>query len=169
MRAYFNSDNYISVEKMATKAGVARSTFYLHHQAVGKIVADYRNFLLRKFSRTMKRAVESDGVTMKRVISEMLFFTLRERRCFEVLTRGGETVIFVRMMRRLKPWLAEKMRLSGKTERIYAVYANEVAAIMDEWRMIDFDETKMEVVLGDIMYLTETAWERLSKLRMLVS
>lgn len=75
----------------------------------------------------------------------------------------GDGKIIEKMVRKIEPKLMEVYRLPKNCEKILAVYEKEIIGVVEGWMRGDFKEDEM-VILGDIMYLTETMRSRLMPL-----
>ena len=164
LKAYFGGGGYINAGQMAMQAGVARSTFYHHHQAVGKIMADYRNYVLGKFGRMVRKLFDKKDLSIKMLYMRTLLFIVHNKKIYKILMMGSDRGVLGRMIFRLKPWLVNKMGLPKNSDKIFLVYTGEVVALLDAWCHDGVPETEMEKLLGEIVYLTETARVRLKML-----
>lgn len=161
LKAFFDYDNYISVGKMAERAGVARSTFYHHHKTVNRIVVDYRNYTLNKYGRMAKRLLMMKNISTRVLYEYMLIFIMQNKKLFKILMAGNERNIFMRMIEKIKPKLFDIMRLPKNAEKLFLVYTGEVAVLIDAWCKNGADEGEIEKLLDEILYLTKTARVRL--------
>ena len=164
LNAFFGGDIYAGAGKMAERAGVARSTFYHHHQAVGKIIADYRSYILVKYGRMARKLMGSRGVEARVLYGRTLMFILQNKRIFKILMMGGERGVLGKMIFKLQPWLVNMMGLPKNSDKIFLVYTGEVVALLDKWCQDGAKETEMDKLLNEIVYLTETARVRLKML-----
>jgi AcrR family transcriptional regulator len=164
LQAFFNGDIYISAGQMAERAGVARSTFYHHHQAVSKIMLDYKKYVLKKFGRMVKRVLLSRKVSVRVLYRQTLTFIIQNKRIYKILMMGNERGVLGEMIFKLRPYLTRIMGLPKNSDRLFLVYTGEVVALLDEWCHDGIKESEIEGLLGEIVYLTETARVRLKML-----
>ncbi|MBQ3348302.1 TetR family transcriptional regulator [Candidatus Saccharibacteria bacterium] len=164
LRVFFEEDNYISIEEIAKKVGVARSTFYHHHRAIREIIPDYERFLLRRYRRRVRRLLKKDNVRMKILYFEMLTFMARHREALGTLERDNRREVIAKMIQELAPKMDRLGSANDAHGKIMRVYQSEVVEIVRMWGEEGFSNEKIEVVLKDIMYLTETARVRLKPL-----
>lgn len=161
LRVFFETKSYISIGKMAVKAGVARSTVYNHHRTVWEITTDYKEYILRKYQRLARKIMKAKNLRLRMVFVRILYFILADRKIFEILIKDGRVEIFEEMLVEIQPKLAIVMRLPKNSQTLFAVYKSEVARLIYEWGSKGFDQNEMKKILDEILYLTETARERL--------
>lgn len=164
LRVFFENNVYIGAKEMAERAGVARSTFYHHHKTIGEIIPDYKRFIMRKYLATMGVLIKRKQVEMRKIYSETLFFIMRNRKVFEIMVKGKESVIVKEMLERIKPKMMERMRLGHNKDKILMVYNGEIAELICEWCESGFCENDIVLLLDNIMYLTDTVKTRLGGL-----
>ena len=161
LKAFFDDNNYISIEKMAKKAGVARSTFYHHHQTVNKIIIDYRNYILSKYGQMIKKTSVSRETAIKILYERTIIFIIQYQRIFKILMMGNEREIFNRMIIKLGPKLIPVMGLPKNYEKIFLVYTGEIVALLGAWCKGGAKKNEIDALLGEIVFLTKTARVRL--------
>lgn len=161
LKVFFEEDIYIGTKEMAAKAGVARSTFYHHHRAVKEIVPDYKRYILRRYTRVTNGLLRQKGVKMRTVYAKTLIFITQNRRVFEILLRSGEASVMKEMLFKIEVRLVKQMRLSRGARKIFMIYVGEVVELINGWCERGFSEKEIGELLDDIMYLTDTAKERL--------
>ena len=61
----------------------------------------------------------------------------------------------------MKKKLAEKMRLPSDSRKLFEVYSSEIARLMYEWSERNFCDDEIDKLLFEVIYLTNTAKERL--------
>ena len=140
----FFDARYDTMMQIAKKAGVAYSTVYAHHHSVMKILPDWEEYVLEEYRAFLRR----------RSYFEMLIFILNYRKYFEAFLKFGDREIIMKMI--FVMWGVDE---PGKLLRILA---GEVAEVIFEWGEGGFSGREIEVVLGDMVYLTKTARERLA-------
>ena len=162
--AFIGDDNYISIEAMAKKAGVARSTFYRHHKTVGRIVPDYRRFILRKYER-MIRKLNKEGVSLEVICLKSLYFIIYNKRAFKILMKynGRETII--EMAEVLNDRVSKYARLPKNCYKMLDVFNSEIAEILYEWIRRGNPEKEVEELSQEVLYLAKTIRKRLGALQ----
>lgn len=134
---------YSTLEQIAKKAGVPRSTFYMHHHSVMKILPDWEAYILEEYRLIIKRGT----------YFEMLIFILKNRRFFEVFLKFKDREVVMEMIFSL--WNIEKNRKNLR------ILASEIVEVIFEWGEKGFPENEIERVLSDILYLVKTRELRL--------
>lgn len=160
----FDQDNLPDVNLVAKKTKLSRSTLYRHHKVLYNITTDYEKYVLRKFNRTMRCAIFGRKTKLKNVFYIMLVFIMSHKRIIKALIKRNRTAIFERMLERLKGKIMKSCHLPKNSNKIYKIYTMEVVGVIEEWGKKDFDREKIEQVLNDIMYLTDTIKIRLMPL-----
>ena len=159
----FNEDNLPEVNLVAKKTKLSRSTLYRHHKVLYNITTDYEKYILRKFSCTMKYA--TFGKTkLKNMFYRMLIFIVNNKKIINALIKRNRTAIFEKMLECLEGRIVKSCHLPKKSDKIFKIYAMEVAGVIEEWGKRDFCREEIEKVLDDIMYLTNTMKVRLGPL-----
>ena len=164
LRTFFEEDVFIGAKDMAKKAGVARSTFYHHHRTVREIVPDYKRYIMRKYNRLVRSLCGEKKMTIRRIYSETLIFLIRNKRVFELLLRAGEIRVVKEMMMLHKSGVVNYMRINCNIDKIFGIYLSEIIEIIGNWGEKGFPEMEIRMVLDDMMFLTDTAKKRLSRL-----
>ena len=159
--AIFDQDNLPDVNLVAKKTKLSRSTLYRHHKILYNITTDYERYILRKFSYTMRRVIFGRGVKLKNIFYKMLVFIMNHKKIIKALIKRNRTAIFEKMLEKLKKKIIKSCDLPKKSDKIFKIYAMEVAGVIEEWGEKDFCEEEIEKVLSDIMYLTDTIKVRL--------
>lgn len=150
-----------TIGKMAKKAGISRATMYTHHRAIREVIPDYRRYILEEYSRLVRKKMRKKNLPLKAVYFETLFFILRNRKIFEMLIEFGDVEALARILEKIRPKIIASARIPKSAKKVFRVYMSEVIEIIIEWRESGFSEEKIEEVLSNIMYLTETAKKRL--------
>lgn len=150
-----------TLSKMAKKVGVARATMYAHHRTVREVIPDYRRYMLVEYDRLVRRKIRKRNLTLKTTYFETLLFILRNKRVFRMLIEFGDVETLVGILRKIKPKIESSIRLPKGSEKVFRVYISEIIEIIVEWGESGFSETKMDEMLSNIMYLTDTARDRL--------
>lgn len=147
--------NNITMKKLAELAGLPRSTMYVHHHAIKEIIPDYERYVLLEYIINIKKKLKNPE--LKFLYLDLLLFIIRNRNIFEMFLKFGDREILVKMLEELK-------MVVGGSDRVFRIFVSEVIEIIFEWGREGFPEDELEKVLTDIMYLTNTAKERLGPL-----
>lgn len=151
----------LTVVKMAKKAGLGRATMYVHHHATREIVPDYQRYILFQFRKETQKKLRRKNSQLKSLYLDLLIFILRNKKIFEMFLKFDNREALVKILTKLKPKVVSSMRFPKNSDRIFRIYASEVAELIMEWGEKGFSEKEMGQVLSDIMYLTESARSRL--------
>ncbi len=146
------------------KAKISRATFYRHHGSIQKIVLDYEEYLMSRYLRIVKNRRKKKNIGKKDVFRQMLVFIMANKKVLLVLLKNGNGEIIRRMVRALKPNIVRVYKWSKCSGRVFEIYVNEILAIIQDWAKDMFSEDKLDKVLWEIVYLTETAKKRLRPL-----
>ncbi len=153
LAVFFDNPN-CTMQKLARKAGIARSTFYTHHHSAREVLPDLECNILEKYLAEIKRRLKMNDIYIKSLYLDTLIFISRNRQFFRMFDNRE-------MVRKMLFELRQKVR---EPEKIFRIYISEVTEVIFEWGERGFVEEEIEKVLADIMYLTITARERLAPL-----
>jgi AcrR family transcriptional regulator len=143
-----------TINKLAKKAGIARSTFYTHHHSARDVSLDLECDILENYLAEIKRRLKMNDIYIKSLYLDTLIFITKNRQFFKMFNNRE-------VVRKMLFELRQKVR---EPEKIFRIYISEVTEIIFEWGERGFMEEEIEKVLADIMYLTITARERLAPL-----
>ena len=144
LRFFFDGKRYMNIGGITKKIGVARSTFYYHHHAVSLVMPDYEKFILQKYKRVIKKVLARNDASMRNVYLHTLIFMMNERRVFGLILKIGDKDVLKRMVRIIGAKVKDVAKLPKNSEKIFAVYASEVAELMTRWGMAGFKESTIE-------------------------
>lgn len=164
VRAFFDCGACAGMSEVARRAGMARSTVYYHHSAVREILPDYKRYIIRDYTRMIGKMLRKKQMRMKQVFLTILAFMARNRGIFMLFAKVHDTEVMREMMGRLRGKVESFARLPRNSDKIFQVYRGEVVAVLERWGEDGYKDGKMTEVLGDMMYLTETARVRLGRL-----
>ena len=149
---------------LVKRAGISRSTLYRHHKTVPGIVPDYEREVLIRYGNVLRRLVRRKNTQVRIIYLRTLIFMTMNRRVFKILLKYDGGIVVERMVLKLENKLKRAYRLPVNSSKMLKVYAKEIAGIVEEWGKNEFKEDELEVILGKIMYLTETMRQRLGPL-----
>lgn len=161
LRVFFEEDYYVSMEVLARRIGVARSTLYYHHKAISRIIPDYEGFLLRKYRRKIRRLLAKKNTRMRALYVGALFFILQNREYFSMIIQTGNRGVLTKMIDELTPKVERVMGLPRNSAKIMKIYTSEVIEVVWMWGEDGFEEQRIDMVLEDVMFLTTTVRQRL--------
>lgn len=153
---------YITVKEICEKAGVNRSTFYLHYETIGDLLSESVEYIISQFLEYMNnRQISNDIVTKLHScsIDELSFITPKyltpylnyikeHRRVFHTAVQNSETLrlreSYDKMFSFVFTPILERYRVPSKDRRyIMEFYINGLMAIIKEWMKEDCaDETE---------------------------
>ena len=151
-----------SVGYLIRKVGIDKATVYRHHKSVCEIISDYEQYILVKFNKVLAGVKSREEMQLKQIYYQMLIFIFRHRKIFGVLIKKKGTLVVEMMMLELKTKIMKDCKIINNSERIFRVYAGEVAVLIREWGLSGFNELEIGVLLGNIMYLTTTVRVKLA-------
>ena len=150
-----------TLQRMAKRAGVGRSTMYIHHHAVREVLPDYERYILTEYRIFIQKRLQIKNISLKVLYFDMLTFILRRKKIFVMFLRFEDRKMLTRMLGVLEEKTRIFMRLPKETEKVLKIYKSEIIQLVFEWGKRGFSNKEIEKVLADIMYLTETARDRL--------
>lgn len=154
-----------STAELTKKARISRSTLYRHHRAMPGIIPDYERDILIIFRREFKNTLKSSSLNLESIYFKMLIFVLRHKRVFRILFRYSGDRVAENMVLEVKTQIVQICRLSKGTDRMFKIYAKEVAGIIEDWGENGFSEDNTSRILRDIIHLTTTMRQRLGIIR----
>lgn len=155
--------NYITVKEICEKAGVNRSTFYLHYETINDLLEECIDYITKKFmsyipldsQAIMKRIKNCDLEELYFITPEYLDpylkFTKDYKRVFNVYLKHCElfkvTTIYNQLFKYVFDPILERFNLP-KNERQYMMtfYINGLIAIIREWILNDCKEEITEII-----------------------
>ena len=158
--AYCKLKDYPTAKKLARVAKISRTTLYRHHQKAQTIPIDYENYLIKAYTKTTKCLIKR-APDLKILILRTLIFIYNHREVIKALFNDNHKEIIKQMFRLLKPSIIDEWHLAGDLAKMYNIYANEVLGVIEAWGAKGFPKNSIDQVLNDIMYLTDTARQKL--------
>ena len=149
----------LSMNNFLKTAEVSRSTIYRHHRNFYNISKNYENYLLRKFRRFLKALVKNK-ITLAKVYTRILIFLIPNQKIILLILSRGNRKFIETLLSELRVIVMKKV----KNDKIFKIYLKEVSGVIEEWIYDGFNQKKIEEVVNQISYLTETAWSRLGPL-----
>lgn len=159
LAVFFAMRGYVSMSKIATKIGVARSTIYIHHPSINDVIADYEKYILQKYKKRMRKILEKDSVQTKVIYRQMLLFILQNKDVFKILLHGRDRSVLTEMVRYVMGVIQARMKLPKGHKIGEEIYIGSVVEILLKWKNDGAKATEMGKVLGNIMYVTSNSRE----------
>lgn len=162
--AYYKFMDYPSAKTIAMRAGVSRATFYHHHKAPRFISDDYMQYLLKAYSRKIRKIIIKDNINLKTIFSRTLIFIHSNRDTFKALFNDRHKDIIEKMLTKIKPQILAHWHPAICNDKVFSVYQNEISGIIEIWAKKNFAIKEMNGILDNILFLTNTSPRRLIKL-----
>ncbi len=164
LRAFFATSGDTGIVEIAKKAGVARSTVYIHHRAVKEIVPDYEKYVLKKYRKMVRGILVVKNSKLETVFVRTLIFMIANKRIFTMILSNNNTII-EKMINEISVKIASSMRMPKSQENVFKIYRSEIIVLIDDWCRKDFEYKEMNKLVENIIYLTNTARIRLGVLK----
>lgn len=161
--AHFRHEDCRIVKKIAEYAGISRSTIYRHHQSIETIPQDLEEYLFEVYTSQIEKYLKK-AQNLSIIFLRSLTFISSNKLVFQVLFKDGRKEIIKKMLSHLKVVVVAHWGISGKYDKAYNIYQNEVLGTIEFWSERNFSTKFIEKVYKDILYLTETAPEHLAPL-----
>ena len=153
-----------SARVLVRQAKISRSTLYRHHKTIPGIIPDYEREILIKYTEVIQKLTRRKNIQVRTICLRTLIFIMMNRRTFKILLKYDSGVVIEKMILKLRHKLKSACYLPNNPEKILRIYAKEVAGVIEEWGRSGFKEGELELVLGKVMYLTESMRQRLGPL-----
>ena len=146
--------------ELARRSKIAPSTFYRHFPTIDEAIKYRERNMMRRF-RFMVKSLRENHPTLRQCIERVILFIYSNQRFFDVcLTQGNrKTLEFIFEI--LKPKIYKTCHLPKNSERMLKICFNEIYSLIDEWHKESFNEEKIKDLINEILYLLETAKQRL--------
>lgn len=164
LKVFFEEDNYISLDRMAKKIGIARSTLYHHHRAIREIIPDYQRYIMRRYKRRIRRLLRDKNTKMQVLYTGLLIFILQHSDVFAILYKNGRRDIVSDMIGLLTPRIERKLNLPKNAADIISIYVSEVTELIWLWIGRSCPDQEINILLSEIKFLTDSARTRLRPL-----
>lgn len=160
--AFFSTREILSLERLLRFAKISRSTLYRHHKNLSEIAPDYEKYILKKCQNTMRRLMIIKKSRLRTLYQRILIFLSANQLIMKFLLEYGEPDLVERIVTAIKP----KILATGKVKdgEMFTLYAKEISGLIESWCRSGFEKEDLIPTLDKIMYLTETAFTRLSPL-----
>lgn len=151
----------INVMTVVKKAGIAKSTFYHHHETVWAIILDYEEYILRQYQRRVNRLLKRGKVSIKMLYIDMTSFIIINREIFEFFRLCEREKVVKEMLRILKPEIERAAGLPKNSDWAFEVFIGEMAVVIGKWGSMGFYEVEISKTVVDMANLTGTIRGRL--------
>ena len=160
--AFFTSTEVLSLERLIRNAGISRATLYRHHGGIANVVPNYEQYILQKCSHTMQYYMHVKNCGVRSLYHCLLIFLFTHKKIIQFLYKYGSRDFTTGIVMVLEPKITSTGKVSAG--EMFKIYAMEVAVLIETWEQGGFDRDDITATLNKIMYLTDTAKERLGPL-----
>lgn len=157
--ALFTAKEILSVDRLIKIAGISRSTLYRHHKSVYEITPNYELYILKKYSRALKRTLKTQRAKLPCVYRKILIFIKSHHQIIEFLLQYGKSNLIEGMINMLKSKLFSTGKITN--EAMFEIYCKEVSGVIVHWLLNGSEKSEILSVVDKIIYLTDSAKLRL--------
>jgi hypothetical protein len=158
--AFFLLKDKICLKRLVKTAGISRATLYRHHDNLYRIVPDYEEYMVRKYKRVATRSLRFKRISLRALYEQMLKFMSNNARIMSFLFELDSHDFIEKMILILKPKIVSVSKVSNS--EMLKIYIKEIVGVVEEWGMAGFESSKIDVTAEKMMFLTNTAYFRLS-------
>ena len=156
--AFFLVRNYLSTQKITQAAHISRSTLCRHHGSITKVPINYEIYILKRYQKAIRRLIKKFPI--KQLYRRTLIFIIANKKIIQFLHQFGSHNTFENMVYCLKPKIIASRKVSD--DEMFKIYAKEVTCVIEDWAQKGYKIDDISVVVGKIMYLTDTVRARLN-------
>lgn len=149
---------YITVKEICESAGVNRSTFYLHYETIGDLLAESVQYINQQFQECMKLGAERFVSKIRECPLEELYlvtptylipyleYIRQNKRLFRTALKNSGSLgldkTYNRMMRHVFLPIMERFQIpESDREYMAAFYISGLMAILSEWLKHDCEDS----------------------------
>lgn len=140
----------LNIKQITKKAGLSKSTFYLHHRAARTIIPDIKRFVLKKYTDR----ICNQQTQIKRLYYTTLFFILNHKPLFVFLTEHGDRELIIAMLRRLDNQVESLAHLPKNSDKILCVHSGSVCELLVRWCKNGMPEDEISQLVSETAFLT---------------
>lgn len=154
---------YITVKEICEKAGVNRSTFYLHYETVADLISESAEYMNRRFLTYLKPNSQEIVNRLKDCPLDELYFITPEylvpylnyikenRRLFKTVTENSETLrlgeTYDKMFDAVFTPVLERFQVPPQERKyVMAFYINGLIAVITEWIKQDCSDSVQDII-----------------------
>ena len=154
--------DYITVSEICEAAGVNRSTFYLHYETIGDLLAETTRYLLDDFMTYFSTSTRAIALNLKdcelsdlvficdKYLSPYLSYIKDHKEIFGTALLYNQTLGFEDVYKRMfenifNPILDRFHYASGSRQYVMMYYLNGINAIILEWLRNGCDKSTKEI------------------------
>lgn len=158
--AFFLLKDKICLKGLVKTAGISRATLYRHHDNLYRIVPDYEEYMVREYKRVAMRSLRFKRISLRVLYEQLLKLMSNNVKVMEFLFEFDSHEFIEKMILVLKPKIISVSKVSNS--EMLKIYVKEIAGVVEEWGMAGFESSKIDVTVEKMMFLTNTAYFRLS-------
>lgn len=156
---------FITIKEICQKAGVNRSTFYLHYQNMNDLLEETIDLLNKRFASsfpkeiTISQAINEDKIlTQRKYLLPYLNFVKENKRAYKLTISNPSLfksdVTFTRLYKSIfLPVLISSGTKEEERDYIFNFYMNGVVSIINKWLEKDCEDD-VELIIDIIERLT---------------
>ena len=147
------SFEFITVSEICEKAGVNRSTFYLHYENIGNLLDETVRYLLDEFLSYFEVKYEKEEIVFvsEKYILPYLEYCKDNKAVFITALKNGKLFGFDAINKRMfdnvfNPILEKFSYPESERKYIMKFYLTGITAVVNEWLLENCEKPKEEVV-----------------------
>ena len=148
------------MKRLVKTAGISRATLYRHHDNLYRIVPDYEEYMVSKYKRVATRSLRFKRISLRVLYEQLLKLMSNNVKVMEFLFEFDSHEFIEKMILVLKPKIISVSKVSNS--EMLKIYIKEIAGVVEEWGTAGFESSKINVTVEKMMFLTNTAYFRLS-------
>lgn len=151
--------DYSSTKRFVKVAQISRSTLYRHHKTISQIIPDYEEYIFKKYKKVIQKLLKNKNITLRHLYQRTLIFIVANKKIAQFLYQFGNHSTLEKMIFLLQPKIIAAHRISNYS--MFRIYIKEVIEVIEQWENNGFKIDEISPTIGKIMYLTNTARDRL--------
>lgn len=155
--------SYITVKEICEKAGVNRSTFYLHYETIGDLLEESAQYIINRFEKSMPvgtadflknlpdRPLNELFLITPEYLTPYLNFIREHRRIFRTCVERASVLkmddAYLALNRNVLVPILNRFRVSQSEQKyIMPFYINGLIAVINEWLKEDCNDSVEQII-----------------------
>lgn len=155
--------SYITVKEICEKAGVNRSTFYLHYETIGDLLEESVQYIINRFEKSMPvgtadflknlpdRPLNELFLITPEYLTPYLNFIKEHRRIFRTCVEQASVLkmddAYLELNRNVLVPILNRFRVSQSEQKyIMPFYINGLIAVINEWLKEDCNDSVEQII-----------------------